>query len=84
MKTVRKDPVERYRDIPEALKDLQPLAERLGVGEPSCFCTRNKMIGMFLVYQEEHQMALKRLIEGFNKNVTETGAVLRITQFEDE
>jgi hypothetical protein len=41
------------------------------------------MVGMFLVYQEEQQMALKRFIEEFNKNVTGTGAVLRITQFED-
>jgi serine/threonine protein kinase len=83
MRTVRKDPSERYRNIAEALKELNPLAERLGVKAQPCFCKRNKMIGMFVVYQEEQQMVLKRLIEDFNKNVSGTGAALRITQFDE-
>ena len=35
------------------------------------------------MYQEEEQLALKRLIEEFNRNVSGTGAVLRITPFDD-
>jgi len=41
------------------------------------------MIGMFLVYQEQQRLILKRLIEEFNRNVSEAGAVLKITHFED-
>jgi CRP-like cAMP-binding protein/tRNA A-37 threonylcarbamoyl transferase component Bud32 len=82
-RTIRKDPSERYRNITEALKELRPLAERLGVNAQPCFCKQNKMIGMFLMYQEEEQLALKRFIEEFNRNVSGTGAVLRITRFDD-
>jgi hypothetical protein len=42
------------------------------------------MIGMFLVYQEEEQLALKRFIEDFSNNIKETGATLKITRFDDE
>ena len=82
-RTIRKDPSERYGNIAEALRDLNPLAERLGVKPQSCFCRENKIIGMFVMYQEEEQLALKRLIEEFNRNVSGTGAVLRITPFDD-
>jgi eukaryotic-like serine/threonine-protein kinase len=83
MRTIRKDPAERFRNIAEALKELKPLAERLGVKSQPCFCKQNKMIGMFLTYQEEEQLVLKRFIEEFNRNVSGTGAVLRITPFDD-
>jgi hypothetical protein len=83
-RTIRKDPSSRYRNITEALKELHPLAERLGVNAQPYFCKQNKMIGMFLMYQEEEQLALKRFIEEFSWNVSGTGAVLRITRFDDK
>jgi len=83
MRTIRKDPASRYKNVSEILDDLHPLAEKLGVQFQPRYCMRSKMIGMFLTYQENQQLALKELIEEFNKNVTETGAVLRITQFDD-
>lgn len=84
MKTIRSDPALRYKNVSEILEDLYPLAEKLGVQVQPRYCTQSKMIGMFLTYQEEHQIALKRFIEEFNKNVKETGAVLRITHFDDQ
>jgi len=36
---------------------------------------------MFLIYQEDQQLVLNRFLEEFNKNVTEIGAVLQVTQF---
>jgi serine/threonine protein kinase len=83
MRTIRKDPAARYRNVSEILEGLQPLAEKLEVKVEPRFCVQNKMIGMFLVYQEEQQLVLKNLIEELSRNVSETGAVLRITQFED-
>jgi len=41
------------------------------------------MIGMLLVFQEEQQLQLKRYIEEFGRQVGETGAVLKITHFDD-
>lgn len=83
MKTIRKDPAERYRDITEAIQELSPLAEKTGVSAQPRVCKQNKMLGMFLVYHEDQQMDLKRFIEEFNKNVSGAGAILRITKFDD-
>ena len=83
MRTIRREPSSRYKNVSEILDGLQSLAEKLGVQVQPRYCTQNKMIGMFLSYQEEQQLTLKRFIEEFNKNVKETGAVLRITQFDD-
>jgi hypothetical protein len=38
---------------------------------------------MLVMYQEEERLVLKRFIEGFNRNVSGTGAVPRITLFDD-
>ena len=82
MRTVKRDPASRYRDVSEALDGLLPLTEKFGVHSQPRYCMQSKMIGMFLLYQEEQQMELKRHIEEFNKKVSETGSVLRITPFD--
>lgn len=82
MRTIRRDPSARYANVAEALKELDSLAKHLGIERP-CFCRENRMIGMFLVFQEEQQLELKKYIEEFGRQVGETGAVLKITRFED-
>lgn len=83
MKTIQKEPSARYHTISEILNELVPLAEKSGVQVEPRYCKQSKMIGMFLVYQDEQQLELKRFIEEFNKNISETGAILRITHFDD-
>jgi serine/threonine protein kinase len=83
MRTIRKNPSERYNNITEALGDINPLAERLGIKAQSCFCRQPKMMGIFVTYQEEEQLLLKQFIEEFSRKVGGTGAVLRITPFDD-
>jgi eukaryotic-like serine/threonine-protein kinase len=83
MKSIRKDPAARFNHISEVIGLLKPLSEKCGVQVEPNFCVQQKMVGMFLVYQEQQRLKLKRLIEEFNRNVSESGAVLKITQFED-
>lgn len=83
MRTIRKDPAARYHDVSEILDELLPLAENSGLQAEPRYCRQSRMMGMFLVYQDEQQLALKRFIEEFSRNVNETGAVLRITHFND-
>ena len=83
MRSIRKDPRARFKNVSEIIGLLKPLSEKLGVQVEPNFCIQQRMIGMFLVYQEQQRLILKRLIEEFNRNVSETGAVLKITQFED-
>lgn len=82
-KATQKEPSARYQNVSEILGEIQPLSEKLRVRTQPGFGRQDKMIGMFLVYQEEQELALKRFIEEFSKHVKETGAVLRITKFED-
>jgi CRP-like cAMP-binding protein len=84
MRSVRKDPAARYRNISEILGDLRPLAEKMGIESRCVFRQQDKTTAMFLIYQEEQQLALKHLIEEFNRNVREIGAVLKITQLHRE
>lgn len=83
MRSMRKDPSERFRNVSEIIGLMKPLSEKYGVHIEPHFYMQQKMIGMFLVYREEQQLNLKRLIEDFNRNVSEAGAVLKITPFED-
>ncbi len=83
MKSIRRDPAERFRTVSDAVAVLKPLAERLRVSSGSAVCAPQKMIGMFLVYQEGQQLVLKRLIEEFDRTVREAGALLKITYVED-
>ncbi|NWF99028.1 MAG: protein kinase [Nitrospirae bacterium] len=82
MKTIMKEPSERYARVSEILKELDPIAKRLKIERP-CFCRQNQMMGMFLVFQEEQQLLLKKYIEEFSRKISETGASLKVMRFED-
>lgn len=81
-RTIRKRPEERFKNASEALRELQPLAERLELGFPQKSCVQNKVLGMFLIYRDEQQIDLKRLLEDFNKKLDDSGIKLKLTQEE--
>jgi len=81
IRATQKDPSARYQNISEILNELLPLAEKSGVRVQLGRCKQSKVMGMFLIYQEDQQLVLNRFLEEFNKNVTEIGAVLQVTQF---
>lgn len=83
MKSIRKDPATRFNNMAEVIGLLKPLSEKLGVNIEPDFCAKQKMIGIFLAYQERQQLTLNRLIEEFNRNASDAGASLKITRFED-
>jgi eukaryotic-like serine/threonine-protein kinase len=83
MKSIRKDPSERYGRMSEITAELQPLADRLDL---RCACQtgdKGKMKGLFVFYRDEHELLLNKLIDRFNRDVSELGAVLRVTHLED-
>jgi serine/threonine protein kinase len=83
-KATQKEPSARYQNISEISRELLRVSEQLGVRTQQASSRKDKVIGMSLVYQGEQELELKRLLEEFNRHVKETGAVLRITKFEDE
>jgi tRNA A-37 threonylcarbamoyl transferase component Bud32/Tfp pilus assembly protein PilZ len=83
MKSVRKDPDRRYKSISEILDELAPLTEEMGLTCDPKLSEKRKMMSLFLFYQDEHQLALNRLIDTFNHDVARLGATLRVAQVED-
>ena len=83
MKSARRNPAERYRNVSDLMRELQPLAERMGLTCSERIRDRRKMTGLFLFYGDEHSKVLDGLIDKFRSDISEAGAVLKITQLED-
>jgi serine/threonine protein kinase len=73
----------RYKSVGEIVRELQPLADRLGVKREPHLDEQRKMMSLFLFYQDEHQLMLNRLVEDFSNELKKIGAVLRAADFKD-
>lgn len=82
-KTIRRDPAERFNTVSEAIALLRPLAERFGLPSDAAVCARRKGIGMFLSYDDQVTLEVKRLVEEFSRQVEKAGACVKIAPFED-
>jgi serine/threonine protein kinase len=83
IRSTQRDPDARYRSIAEAVQDLRPLVKKLGVkGEPRLEEQRT-MMSLFLLYPNQQELLLKRLVEGFSSELNKLGAELRTTEFRD-
>jgi CRP-like cAMP-binding protein len=82
-RATERDPAARYKNAGEALRDLQPLAERMGVGRAPHLGEQRKNMILSLFYKEEHQLTLNRLVEELSRELEKIGAVLRAADFKD-
>ncbi len=82
-RATQRDPAGRFRTVWEILRDLQPFADKLGLGRKTLGREPRKMMSLFLFYQDEHQLTLKRVVEEFSKEVKKVGAELRAADFKD-
>ena len=78
-RATQKDPSARFKSVWEIIRDLQPVADKLGVERRPDTDKRRKMMNLFLFYQDEQQLVLNKLIEDFNSQVKEIGAELKVT-----
>ena len=83
MKSIRKDPSNRYRSVSDILAELQPLADKIDLKYSCQAGEKGKMMGLFVFYRDEHELALNKLVDSFNSDISELGAVLRVTHLED-
>jgi len=83
VRSVRKDSGSRFRNMTDITNMLQPLAEKMGLVCQPQEQKKGKMMGLFLFYQDDQQLALNQLIDKFSNDISSTGADLRITQVED-
>jgi tRNA A-37 threonylcarbamoyl transferase component Bud32 len=83
VRSIRKNADERPKTVTEVLDELRPLAERMGIKFRPRERKKGKMMGLFLFYQDEHQLALNRLIDKFTSDVDEIGATLHLTHLDN-
>lgn len=83
IRATRRDPAARYQSISQILHALKPLAEKMGLESRSQLRDQRKMMSLFLFYQDQHQLALNRLVEDFSNELKKIGAVVRAADFKD-
>jgi CRP-like cAMP-binding protein len=83
LKACARDPEARYRNIEAVEADLRPLAGQLGVAAPAPSADRRKMVNLIMLYNDEHQLALNRLLEEFSEKIRSLGIALKVADFTD-
>lgn len=83
VRSTRKNPEERPKTVTEGIEELRPLTEKLGLKFRPRERKKGKMMGLFLFYQDEHQMELNRLIDNFTSDVDKIGATVRLTHLDN-
>ncbi len=82
-RATHKDPDNRYRNMREVLRDLDPLAKKSGVKtRPETRQTGN-MMSLSVFYQNDHKVELTHLVEQFTQELRDLGADLRVADFQD-
>jgi hypothetical protein len=83
VKATEKDPAARYTCLPEAMSELRGLACRIGDDAISARPRRRKMMSLVMVYEQEHQIRMSRLLEEFSEQLQRLGAQVRVADFDD-
>jgi serine/threonine protein kinase len=82
-RATQRDPADRYKSISDALADLKPLATQMDIKRQPQLRESRKMISLFLFFEDEHELTLKRLVEDFSQQLGQIGAELRSAEFKD-
>jgi CRP-like cAMP-binding protein len=83
IKAGRSKPAERYQNVAEAMEDLQPLVIKFGLTNKDLSMEKGKMASLFLIYKDEHQLALRELMDEFSTKVQNLGIVIKAADFRD-
>lgn len=83
IKACRRNPAERYQSVAQALEDLHHLAKRFGLNDKDLLTERRRMATFFLLYKDEQQQVLNRLMESLSSMVRELGIELKATELKD-
>jgi CRP-like cAMP-binding protein len=82
LKACSRIPVDRYLNIEQVLEDLEPLAQEYGFPEMSRDSERQNISTIFLFYGEEHQSALKHLMEDLNSKAKKVGIKMKVSDIQ--
>jgi serine/threonine protein kinase len=83
LKACQRDPNQRYQDIGEVLEALRRLASDLGQEDTKIDSKIRKMTSLHLIYSDERQIALNRLLEEFSTKAKNLGIDIKAAEFKD-
>ena len=83
IKAGRCKPDERYQDVSEAMVDLQPLIIEFGITHKNLSTEKRKMASLILIYKDELQKDLTKLMEDFSSKVQTLGIDIKVADFRD-
>ena len=83
LKACSRDPSERYQTSGQALSALQDIAKDSGLKQKYLQPEQRKMSTVFLMYRNEHQLELNRLMEEFSNKARQLGVELKVADFRD-
>ena len=83
LKAGRCDPDQRYPDAEQGLQALNPLIRRSGLTHNHLTIEEQKMSTLFLVYNQENQLELNRLVEAFSSKAQDLGVKVKLADFKD-
>jgi tRNA A-37 threonylcarbamoyl transferase component Bud32 len=83
IKACAENPDNRYQNATAALKDLLVLAKSYGLESEIQTSEKRKMMNLILLYNENQQLALKRLLEEFSTKTKKLGVDFKAADFKD-
>jgi tRNA A-37 threonylcarbamoyl transferase component Bud32 len=83
LKACARDVSQRYQNVGEIIEDLKPLANKLGLKKRGISTENRKMATMFLLYKDEHQPELNRMMNEFCEKVNELGVSCKAAEFKE-
>jgi CRP-like cAMP-binding protein/tRNA A-37 threonylcarbamoyl transferase component Bud32 len=83
LKAGRRDPSQRYQSAEEASEALRPLIRDAVAAPSGGEYQSHRMTTLFLVYRDEHRVALKGLVEQFSAKAKELGIDLKVGDLKD-
>ncbi|MGD2099137.1 MAG: protein kinase [Desulfobacterales bacterium] len=83
LKACARDVSRRYQNIVEVIKDLKPIGDQLGLKKREDPPVNRKMATMFLLYKDEHQPELNRMMNEFCEKVNGLGVSCRAADFKE-
>ena len=81
IKACARDLNQRYQNVAEIVRDLRPLTENNGKAQKTDYSENRKVATMFLLYRDEHQPALNRMMEDFCDSVNVLGVDCKASEF---
>jgi CRP-like cAMP-binding protein len=83
LRACARDPKARYRSVGQALAEIAPLVRQMGLRLEHTELQKCKLSTLILMYREDQQIPLNRLLEDFSDKAKQIGVILRGADFKD-